>query len=290
MPPRKYDDFVISEPVSKITKLSPTSADDVRDYVFVRCPHCNVNFVEIAVQNLATKKAGECLKHIRECSAAKQAGITALPAKKRASGVSDASPGEERALKLARTDLESERQRSAVSAASETSLTTKNDQLTGRVHSLEEQAAELRRRDGERERQMAEMRDTIFQMQGQFNSFAQGIANALNITFPPAPQVDHCVERIKGLQQALAVAGSMGGHPDQSRTIARLRAERNELKEHKEALRSLMCDDRAFKLASVFLHPDKRSELPAAARDAAALLFDAALDARRKKKPTDRAL
>ena len=67
MPAKKYDDFTESEPVEKIAKQGAKSANDLRKYVAITCPHCNDAFIEITVSSLSTNKASECRDHLRDC-------------------------------------------------------------------------------------------------------------------------------------------------------------------------------------------------------------------------------
>ena len=75
MASKKYCDFLESAPVKKMNKHFAKSSADTRLYVSITCPHCKTTFVEIAVDNLATDKASRCLKHLRVCASAKQAGV-----------------------------------------------------------------------------------------------------------------------------------------------------------------------------------------------------------------------
>lgn len=74
---KKYNDFVETDPV---TKQSLQGIHGVtRQYVGVTCPHCNVVFVELPVESLASNKASKCKTHLKSCVAAKEAGVEVDP-------------------------------------------------------------------------------------------------------------------------------------------------------------------------------------------------------------------
>jgi hypothetical protein len=78
MPSRKkYQDFCESEPATKQALQGGPGA--TRDYVGVTCPHCKVEFVQIPVDCLASKKASKCKTHLDACDAAKAAGVKVAP-------------------------------------------------------------------------------------------------------------------------------------------------------------------------------------------------------------------
>ena len=83
MPPhKKYVDFRESAHFARAPKQGTSSKP--RDYVTLTCPHCVQPFSEILVSRLDNGKAEECLKHLRTCAAAKDAGIVVPPPGKRA--------------------------------------------------------------------------------------------------------------------------------------------------------------------------------------------------------------
>ena len=79
--PKKYLDFVEGTSEFRPAKLPPY---EPRAYTSLTCPHCNVAFVSLPVENIKTQKAGECLKHLRVCEAFKAKGgeVTSAPEKK----------------------------------------------------------------------------------------------------------------------------------------------------------------------------------------------------------------
>ena len=62
--PKKYDDFVESDPVERRGKLPPYAPVN---YIDITCPHCKVVFAEIGKDLLASKKSTVCLQHLRVC-------------------------------------------------------------------------------------------------------------------------------------------------------------------------------------------------------------------------------
>jgi len=82
---KKYNDFIVSDAYSKAAKHLPTSETEMREYVRITCPHCNVAFQETLASSLYTTKAGHCLAHLRVCAKAKDGGIQAPAIKKRGS-------------------------------------------------------------------------------------------------------------------------------------------------------------------------------------------------------------
>jgi hypothetical protein len=62
--PKKYNDFIESEPIERRGKKPP---HNVMTYIDVTCPHCGVVCAEITANLLVTKKATKCLEHLRVC-------------------------------------------------------------------------------------------------------------------------------------------------------------------------------------------------------------------------------
>ena len=83
MPPKKYTEFLVSEPYDRLAKYLPTGPNQMRPYVNLTCPHCLEPFREILACNVGHQKAGECLEHLRHCSAAADAGVVVPPPRKR---------------------------------------------------------------------------------------------------------------------------------------------------------------------------------------------------------------
>lgn len=64
MAPKKYCDFIESAPVERRGKHPP---HDIRAFVDIMCPHCNLVCAEIPEEHLKTSKASYCLQHLRVC-------------------------------------------------------------------------------------------------------------------------------------------------------------------------------------------------------------------------------
>ena len=47
--PKKYLDFAESVPHVRLAKQNARDERDTRSYITITCPHCSVDFVEIAV-------------------------------------------------------------------------------------------------------------------------------------------------------------------------------------------------------------------------------------------------
>jgi len=60
----KYDNFVEGAVVITRSKAPPYEENR---YIPIKCPHCNVQFVEIKESFLKSDKASKCLKHLRKC-------------------------------------------------------------------------------------------------------------------------------------------------------------------------------------------------------------------------------
>ena len=164
MPPKKYTDFTVSDPFSKPAKHLPQNAGEMREYVSVTCPHCNVAFTELLLSSLATHKAGECLAHLRVCPSAAEAGVVVPPAKKRQ--VCDASTDGGNVLVQRNTQL--------VSTNAE--LTQQNVDLTAKVDSLQSEMATMRL-------SMQQLMDCNTRNE----SLLKACADALGIAHPPLP-------------------------------------------------------------------------------------------------------
>ena len=80
MPRKKYLDFEEGNSEKRPSKLPPYES---RSYRSLTCPHCNVIFVSLPVENINHQKAGECLKHLRGCSEFKAKGGTVSKAPKK---------------------------------------------------------------------------------------------------------------------------------------------------------------------------------------------------------------
>eukprot|EP00966_Prymnesium_polylepis_P002916 66428-Prymnesium_polylepis.1 len=75
----KYDEFVVSTPYEKISKVQNSESQaSRRKYVKLFCPYCDPNsespFKELALEKVATGRAFECGRHVLECAAAQEGG------------------------------------------------------------------------------------------------------------------------------------------------------------------------------------------------------------------------
>ena len=67
MAPKKYSEFIVSEPFQLRAKHQ---IDDTFDwYCSITCPHCNQAFIELRQSSLASNRAGRILQHLRVCTA-----------------------------------------------------------------------------------------------------------------------------------------------------------------------------------------------------------------------------
>ncbi len=225
--PKKYLDFAESAPHVRLAKQNARDERDTRSYITITCPHCSVDFVEIAVDSLSTNKASECKKHLLRCEAASAAGVCPEPVKrKRAADVaSDAA---------LRMELEAERAKGTALVASETRLAARNDELAGRVHSLESQMDQMR----------ADMEQMRFEMQQlrPLVPLVKRINQELDLagSVPPAAPIDAYVARLAGLKKAAAVAKAGSAKP------AKLERENATLKEANERLRRAAMEGKKF--------------------------------------------
>ena len=143
--PKKYLDFAESAPHVRLAKQNARDERDTRSYITITCPHCSVDFVEIAADSLSTNKASECKKHLLRCEAASAAGVCPEPVKRKrvVTGVESMDEG-----------LCVERATNAALIASEARLIASNEDLRGRVASLETQMSEKDERPEMLDRQM----------------------------------------------------------------------------------------------------------------------------------------
>ena len=79
MPPKKYTDFLESEPIQRRGKLPPHAPSN---YIDVTCPHCKTT-IEILQTHIKAVKASQCLAHLRKCPAYNGPPLTDAPEKKR---------------------------------------------------------------------------------------------------------------------------------------------------------------------------------------------------------------
>jgi len=224
--PKKYTDFAESAPRVRLSKQNARDERDTRSYVTITCPHCSVDFVEIAVDSLSTNKASECKKHLLRCDAASAAGIRPEPVKRKRT---DVSP--DAAL---RVELEVEKAKSTALVASEARLTTRNDELVGRVHSLESQMGQMRTDMEQMRLEMQQLRPLV--------PLVERINQELDLagSVPPAAPIDAYVTRLAGLKKAAAVAKAGSAKP------AKLERENATLKEANERLRRAAMEGKKF--------------------------------------------
>jgi hypothetical protein len=218
--PKKYLDFAESVPHVRLAKQNARDERDTRSYITITCPHCSVDFVEIAVDSLSTNKASECKKHLLRCEAASVAGVCPEPVKRKRTGAADVAS--DAAL---RVELEAERAKGTTLVASETRLTARNDELVGRVHSLGSQMDKMRADMEQMRLEMQQLRLLV--------PLVQRINQELNLTVsvPPAASIDTYVVRLAGLKKAAA---------------AKLERENAVLKETNERLRRAVMDGKKF--------------------------------------------
>ena len=222
--PKKYLDFAESAPHVRLSKQNARDERDTRSYVTITCPHCSVDFVEIATDSLSTNKASECKKHLLRCDAASAAGIRPEPVKrKRAADAPDAA---------LRMELETERAKGTALVASETRLTARNDELVGRVHSLEGQMEQMRADMEQMRLEMQQLRPLV--------PLVKRINQELDLagSVPPAAPIDAYVARLAGLKKAAAVA--------KAGSAAKLERENATLKEANERLRRAAMEGKKF--------------------------------------------
>ena len=64
--PSKYDAFEVSSPYALPIKNSG-GVSLTRQYVNIKCPHCNVAFGETTAETISKMKSTQCLKHLQIC-------------------------------------------------------------------------------------------------------------------------------------------------------------------------------------------------------------------------------
>jgi len=167
----------------------------------------------VTEENLASNKANECLKHLRNCDAAAAAGVVPPPPKRRAVESPSSTPAQTddvcitlREERHRATELEAS---NGILASSEAKLIATNEDLKAKLHSLDIQMGALRleleqmkQQNNARERER-KLRDQ------QRDELLHACTSALGISTPPLPAVDTVTKRITGLQKAALVAGAM---------------------------------------------------------------------------------
>ena len=66
--PKKYLDFAESAPHVRLAKQNARDERDTRSYITITCPHCSVDFVEIAADSLSTNNASLVKRNSKSCS------------------------------------------------------------------------------------------------------------------------------------------------------------------------------------------------------------------------------
>ena len=237
MPPKKYLDFAESKPFKRIAKHLAQSSTDTREYVSITCPHCNVSFVQIPSECLASNKASECIRHLRMCEKAKAAGAQVAPRKRRAVAqtvAAESSTGNDVDSTELLAQLESEKTNSAAILASKADLADRNDVLRGRVQSLEDQMSQLNV-------EMQKMRAEMVQLK-PLVPLLQQINGILGVTasVPPAADIHMYVSKVEHLKQAAALANSANANRVKAleKDVASLRVENTHLRDDLTDLRT----------------------------------------------------
>ena len=259
MPPKKYLDFVESTPFVRIAKQHAKGEHDVRRYVTITCPYCAIEFVEITVDSLPTNKASECKKHLLRCESASAVGVCTEPVKRKrvVTGVESMDEG-----------LCVERATNAALVASEARLIASNEDLRGRVASLETQMSEKDERLEVLDRQMQAMSVQLSQL-NPLVPLVQRIARELGLPtdVPPAAPTDAYVSKLEGLKRAAAITAgkkvrelqrelatarkAVGDLNTESRAARDLRNCFNEYPRHPNEARSFL------RTVAKAAHPDK---------------------------------
>jgi len=65
MPPAKYGEFIVSEPLQ--AKKKHQTEDVLVSYCSITCPYCDETFVELPETSVYSKKSTRVLEHIRQC-------------------------------------------------------------------------------------------------------------------------------------------------------------------------------------------------------------------------------
>lgn len=82
MPPVKYADFEVSEPFTIRAKRNKDE-EIVREYVSIKCPHCERQIGDVPFDVLYKQKATKCKAHLEMCPEFKTKGGEVTPAPKR---------------------------------------------------------------------------------------------------------------------------------------------------------------------------------------------------------------
>ena len=79
MPPVKYTDFEVSDPFTIRAKHSKDE-NNMREYVSIKCPHCQHHIGDILVDMLYKMKATKCKAHLEVCPEFRAKGSDVTPA------------------------------------------------------------------------------------------------------------------------------------------------------------------------------------------------------------------
>ena len=247
--PKKYNDFVVSEPYTKESKQasfsSTTDAPDGRMYVNITCPHCEKPFKELLECHLGSKRADLCLNHLRECETAQKRGIRVSPApKKRALEGTASEPAADTTVLTARCDT---------LVKEKADLQCQVGVLTDKVRDLEMNSVS---KDA-----FAALQETVATLQENCARQEQDmctIANKLGFDrAPPLPDIKQLVQSIDTLK---APPRSMTPPPPSARTryplnqSYALNPQAQELKQQNRALRK-----RAEKLSAAMANQQEQT-------------------------------
>jgi len=286
--PNKYDDFVVSAPYLKAAKYLPSSDDEQRNYVTLTCPHCQAVFKELLEANLAGHKADYCIKHLRMCTAAKDAGVHVPPPKRRladkGAGQSTEPDASTRIVPL-ETALTASNAELVETRAANAQLTASNAQLNEKVQALTLQVGQL----------LGEMQDLRARV-SDLEQFRADVVEALDVQTPPSPTTTRCVGAIKARDADNARLRRLRNKANQERDDAIAErddaiAERDDERERRKkgdafrrAFRTLAGHAKFDKALRVVTHTDNRQTMyrTPEQRAAAALLADELLRAQQR--------
>ena len=190
-------------------------------YAQFECPYECGDPVELPAANVKNSKATKCHEHLMVCTGTASDGKKAHddPRVRDARRVAAQCAAHMQAAKrgrtgdmIAATDVTlALREQITTLTASETRLVTRNDELHGRVHSLETQMQQLRfeatEREQRRDLEMQQLRNEMQQLR-QLVPLVERITSELGLvaSVPPAAPVDAYVGKIARLKTAAAVA------------------------------------------------------------------------------------
>ena len=196
----------------------------VATYAQFECSYECGNPVELPDVNVKNSKASKCHDHLMVCKGVAADGKRAeddprvrdarRAAARCAAHMQAAKRGRTGDMTAATDAAPALREQIATLTASETRLVTRNEELNGRVHSLETQMEQLRvdarerdQRERRRDLEMQELRAEMQQLR-PLVPLVERITRELGLLacVPPAASVDVYVDRIAGLKKAAAIA------------------------------------------------------------------------------------